>query len=359
MINLRFHIVSIVAVFLALAIGLLTGVALLDRATVDVLKASQERLDSRNATLRARNDVLRSSVGERGDANVEFGEVALSPLVAGQLDEDPVIILATRGIDEVAVRALQSTIRDAGASPLGVVWFDERFDLGDSAALGRVAEVVDVDPDQRESAVRSDIVESIAGPLSVVAESRPSRESDANASTTTTTAIGPDPTTTTTPVDESDDVDAARSVLSELVDADLVDWESPTDGEPGSRLLPESGLRIIVLSGEGASVRASRFVYPLARALAAQRPGVIVGEVRNIRTDLEVVDEEGVPQRGAFVDELRDDGDVAEQMITVDNVDEPFGVLAVIFALADLPASTSGRYGMAESADRVFPDGQR
>lgn len=358
MINLRFHIVSIVAVFLALAIGLLTGVALLDRATVDVLKASQQRLDARNSTLRERNELLRSSVDARGDANVEFGETALSPLVAGQLDEDPVIILATRGIDEAAVRTLQTTIRDAGASPLGVIWFDDRFDLGDAATLERVASEIGVDTEQRESAVRSDVIASIAEPLSLVAGSGAGRS-------TTTTTVEPVVTTTTSvsegsdESDESDEVDAARSVLSQLVDSELVDWESPTDGEPGSRLLPEDGLRIIVLSGEGASVEASRFMYPFARALAEQRPGVIVGEVRRIRTDLEVVDDDAVPPRGSFVDELRDDPEVADRMITVDNVDEPFGELAVVFSLADLPGATSGRYGMAESADRVFPDGQR
>ncbi|NLA37006.1 MAG: copper transporter, partial [Actinobacteria bacterium] len=49
MINLRFHIVSIVAVFLALAIGILTGSTLLDRATIEVLQDRQTSLDNRNA----------------------------------------------------------------------------------------------------------------------------------------------------------------------------------------------------------------------------------------------------------------------------------------------------------------------
>ena len=47
MINLRYHIVSIIAVFLALAIGVVMGTSFLGKATVDQLKTQISRAESR------------------------------------------------------------------------------------------------------------------------------------------------------------------------------------------------------------------------------------------------------------------------------------------------------------------------
>ena len=47
MINLRYHIVSITAVFLALGIGVVMGTSFLGKATVDQLKTQISRAESR------------------------------------------------------------------------------------------------------------------------------------------------------------------------------------------------------------------------------------------------------------------------------------------------------------------------
>ena len=67
--------------------------------------------------------------------------------------------------------------------------------------------------------------------------------------------------------------------------------------------------------------------------------------------DLEAIDDTDTPERGAFVDSLRSDDTLSKRIITVDNVDEPFGRLAVVLALSKLPTLTSGSYGIAASAD--------
>ena len=55
MISLRFHIVSIIAVFLAIAIGIVVGATFVDRATVDLLQnridTVEENLDARRAEI--------------------------------------------------------------------------------------------------------------------------------------------------------------------------------------------------------------------------------------------------------------------------------------------------------------------
>lgn len=352
MINLRFHIVSIVAIFLALAIGMLAGSTLLDRATVDVLQGRQRSLDARNTELRAENDELRAAIDAETPGGAAFGNDVISTLVPGLLTDSPVLVIAVRGIDEDTVRATQAAIRDAGGSPLGIVWLDERLDLDVPDTARQVAASLGLEPAPGRE--KQAIVGELAGALEAA--------SVVTTTTTTTTTAPPlpgGPTAPDTPGAGDDTTvpgdDPALTLFSRLVDADLVDWESPTEGEPGSRTLPAGGLDVVVLSGEGASLRPGRIVYPLIRSLASRTRGVLVGEVRRPRTLLDAVDEEGVPVRGSFVDPLRADDDLAARIITVDNVDEPFGRLAAVLALAELPSVTSGSYGIAASAEQPFP----
>lgn len=340
MINLRFHIVSIVAIFLALAIGMFAGSTLLDRATVDVLKGRQASLDQRNADLRAENDALRSAIDARAAGDEAFGDQVLAELLPDTIEERPVLLLAARGIDEDSVRALQSSVRDAGGAPLGIVWFDTRVDLDNAEVAEQVAGVLGVDaPDDR---VKEAVVDEIAAGL--IASAASSEEPGAEDPTADPTDV----TTTTAP-------DPSLDVLSALVDADLIDWESPNEGEPGARTLPNGDLDLVFLGGEGSELRPGRILVPLLRAVGERVPGVVVGEIRDPRTPIEAIDEDDVPARGAFVDPLREDDDLSARLITVDCVDEPFGRLAVVLALGELPTLTSGSYGIAPSAAQPFP----
>src|SRR5215204_6057968 len=101
MINLRFHIVSITAVFLALAIGIFMGTSLLQRATVDSLKAGQRSLESKIEQRQRENTAYRDALATADDVAANFGDDVLADAVAGRLD-DSVLVVASRGIDEDA-----------------------------------------------------------------------------------------------------------------------------------------------------------------------------------------------------------------------------------------------------------------
>jgi hypothetical protein len=341
-INLRFHIVSIVAIFLALAIGMLAGTTLLDRATVDVLKASQRRLDATNDQLKDENSRLRGIVDMRQPATDAFGASVLDHLLPGTLSDAPTLIVATRGIDEGTVRALQASTLAAGGSPLGIVWLDSRLDLDNEDSLAAVVAALGLDKGDAAKE-KSAVVAALTRGLSTSAATLPT---------------GSEPTTTTEPPGAGGTATADQpslDILAKLVDADLADWESPVDGEPGTHSLPAGGLNLVLLSGEGAELAPRVLMYPLIRALAVKTAGFVVGEVRNPRTDIQVVDDPGVPPRGAFVGPLRRDEALSQRMVTVDNVDEPFGRLASVLALSQLPGVVSGAYGTAASATQPFP----
>ena len=74
MINLRYHIVSLVAVFLALALGIVMGSTVIDKAIVDELRDRVDsvsdraaKTDGENRTLRGQLDVMRGFADEARD----------------------------------------------------------------------------------------------------------------------------------------------------------------------------------------------------------------------------------------------------------------------------------------------------
>ena len=67
MINLRYHIVSITAVFLALGIGITLGSTFIGRETLD-------RIDQNVKAARAERDRVRAELGERGYVNQVTGQ---------------------------------------------------------------------------------------------------------------------------------------------------------------------------------------------------------------------------------------------------------------------------------------------
>ena len=81
MISFRFHLVSLVAVFLALGLGVLAGTTVLNKGIVSVLEAQTNELRETSASLRQRVDRL------EGEARMwsAFGNQAMEHLVAGAL----------------------------------------------------------------------------------------------------------------------------------------------------------------------------------------------------------------------------------------------------------------------------------
>jgi len=348
-INLRFHIVSLVAVFLALALGIFVGSTLLDRATVDYLKASRERVDERNRRLRAENDALRAEAEAAERREAAFGEDALEQLRVEGLDEVQVLVLATRGIDEGVAASVAASVTTAGGRSAGVVWFDERADLSDDERAAALAEAWGSD-DARPASVRRTFPSEVAASLAEVATA-PTAAPDGGPTTT----VAPDPGVAPAPDDAGAEPSTAPAVIDRLVAADLADWEDPTDTDPSPSLEPGS-LVVVALVGEGAVVDGEALTLPLVRSLAEEGVDVAVGEVRRPRTQRQLAEATDEPARGSFIEPFRGDEDLAEAIVTVDDVDEPLGRAALLLALGRIDRSPAGRYGEADSADRLFPE---
>lgn len=112
MYNLRYHLASLVAVFFALAVGLLLGSVVAERGMISEQTASlvgdlERRFDEINAT----NEQLAAGLErDRG-----FAQAAVRPLVSGKLSgSDVVVLVGTGRID--GVNAVHQAVTDAGGT---------------------------------------------------------------------------------------------------------------------------------------------------------------------------------------------------------------------------------------------------
>lgn len=129
MINLRYHIVSLTAVFLALAIGVIAGATVVPEPLIRELRGARTSLEANRAELRARVAGLDRQVAmwER------FGEQRLGS-VAGALAGVPVVQVVVGGPTKELRARIDATLKDASAIDGGTVVLGERWVLKEDRA---------------------------------------------------------------------------------------------------------------------------------------------------------------------------------------------------------------------------------
>ncbi|MGH9000579.1 MAG: copper transporter, partial [Acidimicrobiia bacterium] len=162
MINFRFHLVSLVAVFLALALGVVVGSTLVDRAIVDGLRTRIDEVERNADTTEAANRDLRGDL-ERADGYA--GDV-LPFLVGGRLRNVDMVMVAVRGVDDKVVRDMAQTLRVAGARVPGVLWLEPSLSSKDQRTRERLAQAV-TDPYRQGENLRSAALEALGRRLAL------------------------------------------------------------------------------------------------------------------------------------------------------------------------------------------------
>ncbi len=131
MFDFRYHALSLVAVFLALAVGLLLGVAIGDAGLVSSAKRDIEgtlRSDVRNARKDTKD--LQRTLGQRD----EFAGQVYPDLVSDRLAGQQVGLLFLGGASDRDVELVRQTLENTGATLRNVVVLREPPDLGSLAA---------------------------------------------------------------------------------------------------------------------------------------------------------------------------------------------------------------------------------
>ncbi len=134
MINFRFHLVSLIAVFLALGLGILVGSSVVDRAIVDNLEheINNVKNDSKqaNADLKVRDDSL-SKLDDYVKKSAAYA-------VDQRLIDVPVAVVAERGVDADITKATLTMLQAAGADVPGVLWLTDKWRLDNPDDLAKL-----------------------------------------------------------------------------------------------------------------------------------------------------------------------------------------------------------------------------
>lgn len=305
MIDFRYHLVSIIAVFLALALGIVVGTTELNGAVlsnlhhqVDGLKADRHSLQNQT---RDQQRML--------SADQEFARDVAPAVVAGKLSGDPVVVVVLPGASGSMISDTESIVKSAGGSvsarvQLAAGYLDPRraSDLTHFATSG-------VLPAGFHLPASGDAGE-LAGELLSIALMSKAGEKEPTAA-------------------ERDQLLAGFSTLSVLSVA-----RGPV--APASRaVILDSGTQ----SGPnpGSAVKAAT---DLAAAFARRGTSVVVaGDAASAG-------------QGGVVAAVRADDALTAEMSTVDNADTAAGQISTVLALA---AGKPGRYGAARSAQAATP----
>ena len=312
MINFRFHLVSLIAVFLALALGVVMGATVIDEAIVDGLNSRINSVEREADSQRAQNNDLRDEL-ERSDAYVN-GTAAFT--VSGKLEGVPVVVAALRGADGDNVQNAVLRLQEAGAQVQGVLWLEERWLLSDEDARQQLADALGVQPEPGTE--RAAAWAALAQRL----------------------AAGTAP--------------EAGDVLTPLTDAGFVSFEPVGDGEEDADAFPPeypgSGARVLLIGGTDGTPEAEammELLAPAARAFVAADLPVVAGEAFRPEDD--------GPGQGARLAAVRGDDGLAAAVSTVDDLELVEGTVAAVLAVADLEQNVVGHYGRGDGASGPIP----
>lgn len=301
MISFRYFLITIVAIFLALGLGVLAGSTVLEQSLVDGLQAQTDRLQADLSDLRGQATDQRVEL----DKLNEYSDAVLPVLARGRLVGRQVLVITDQGaIDDGLSDRVIDALRTADADVLAALRIDPRVSASSAATRNALAEAIGV---PASTSAR------ILGEKAAAALARRLARADQ-------------------PPDD---------ILGRLQDAgfvtDLLGSAAPED-------VGGANQSIVVVHGgaQDQLPHPSDFLVPLVEDLvAAQR--------------LDVVAAEGTDSQPEFVRELRGSNLLADrQFVTVDNVDLGMGQVALDLGLQRLlEFGEGGAYGF-EAAD-IFP----
>jgi hypothetical protein len=145
-INFRYHLVSLTAVFLALTIGLILGTAALNGPAMEALEATSQSLRDSNNAMR---DEIAALEEELKDDQSFASEIAPSYL-DGRLTGQNILVVAMPGAESDVVDDVEEMLGYAGATSAGrVSLLDDFLDPANNDELAGLVDGVTPTPSRR------------------------------------------------------------------------------------------------------------------------------------------------------------------------------------------------------------------
>jgi hypothetical protein len=309
MINFRFHIVSLIAVFLALAVGIVFGATVVNRVIVDRLNDRIDTVEKNAEKRKTENDQLRGQLGQQQG----YIESTQDFAVSGRLNGVTLVTLATSGVNDDAVVNTVELAQKAGARAPGILWLEEKLTLSDTDALRQLGETLG-HPNESAKATRDAAWGALA------------------------TRLG------------TGNAGEGRDLLSVLADDGYLRFQAV--GNQGDNFsfsdFPNGDVRVLLVDGTDAKIQNGELLAPLTNALVANRLRTVAAEV--------YVEKDNGPKRGAMLTPIRSSDGLNQTVSTVDDLDLVEGRVASVLALGDFSRNVVGQYGYGMGAQKNIPE---
>jgi cation diffusion facilitator CzcD-associated flavoprotein CzcO len=310
-IDFRYHLISIIAVLMSLAIGIFAGSGFLGGPLLDDLERRQSNLEERNREYRSDNQDLRGELSQVND----FVSAVEPMLVEDALLSENVVVLEFEGSDSDAIERLVEAIENAGGVPVARILLTEKFALEQETDLNQLALTVESTGSRarevrRDAATRLGIAVARAGAFA-----------------------GGEPRGVAAAIENLrallDDLDRAG-----FVSVDQLDGESPVP--PGTSFVIAGG------SPDPAPYDVAAMAADLGIEISHQGNPVIVAEPSTSVWGLTTG--------------IRGDEAAAQQVATADQADKIEGRIATVLGLAAVRRGDEpGHYGVGPDATALLP----
>ncbi|MDQ1714985.1 MAG: hypothetical protein QOC60_930 [Frankiaceae bacterium] len=347
MIDFRYHIVSIVAVFLALALGLVLGTVAIDPLIVRDLKGQVTKLVNDKSGLQGDVESLRAQAAN----GTAFARAATVPLVKDQLAGRSLVVVSLPGVPAGMRDDMLGLLDQAGAHVTARVTLSDRYadptqdallEATVTAATPAGVILSGTTPSQRAGELlasvltrRTDLPSSLpSSPSSTppTAAGVPSIATHPTRSASATVIATASPTRTPTPVaTPPEPVGTISRVLEAYRTAGLLSIDAQTTS---------SADLVLVLTPEGPAdgqlpptVDVNRYLDVLGALAGVRRASVVMaGPTSSVA--------------GGLIAHLRGSG-AANLVSSVDAAETPYGLVATVRALRARLFGTVGRFGVA------------
>lgn len=312
MIDFRYHLVSIVSIFLALAVGIALGAGPLKGQLGDQLESQIKSLTTEKSTLNGQlSDARRAA-----DARDSFIAAENKQLLAGRLGGATVAVVVLPGADGGLVKSTTQTLTGAGAKIGATVsirsgWTDPSNAARRSAAADTASKALGRTPDTPAGG------QPVDGLLSAA-------------------LVGS--------AEDTTGLDRRSAALTALADAKLL--SADTD-----RLTLVSTYAVVIAGpvtggSKDGNVAAAKEYAALAAALDAACNGAVLAS--NVGVD-------GLPAGVSVVSTARADRVISSALSTVDDAGLAMGQASIVRALLEQLRGDVGQYGLAADAGQPFP----
>jgi hypothetical protein len=333
-IDFRYHVVSIVAVFLALTVGLVLGASFLRSEEVSLLTAQITSANNAKSSLQNQNRDL----GVTNKQLTEYIDGTKLNLVDNQLYNDYVVVVRAAGDDQASADAVLALAKQASATITADITVNATFsDPSSTASLTQL--VADYTPTGQKPAggdTVSQAVGLLSEALTAQAVSGTGTSGGAAATSSASATANPNATPTTMTAEWSIRTLKAFQQLGVIA----------VNTMPNAATMTKPTAAFITAPLKADTDAQTAAYVTLAQALHSAGVGPVVGGSAS------------AAGTGGLIDGVLKNSSAAKSVSTVSDMDQTIGQVAVVFVLyqeSANPSAAAGHYGITGANDGLLP----